>query len=69
MEYFGVGFGVFCGFVTALVLGFVVITARESVLEGFSLRNNIAHYDSKSGKYVQDSLVFLNDSTILIKRK
>lgn len=38
-------------------------------LEKFSLDHGIAHYDSKTAKYTQDSLIMVDDSTIRIKRQ
>lgn len=37
-------------------------------LEKFSLDHGIAHYDSKTAKYTQDSLIAIDDSTFRIRR-
>jgi hypothetical protein len=36
-------------------------------LEKFSLDHGIAHYDSKTAKYTQDSLIRIDDSTIRVR--
>ena len=59
--------GFFSGIVV-VILAFAFLKPEISKLNNFSLAHNIAHYDSKTGEYVQDSLFLKNDSTIIIIR-
>lgn len=59
--------GVSAGF--AATMGFItLISPAATRLEKFSLDHGIAHYNSKTGKYTQDSLIIVDDSTIRIRR-
>lgn len=62
-------FFIVIGFGIMLVVAAVTLIPSDSDLKKFSIDQGIAHYDSKTGDYVQDSLVKINDSTIVIRKK
>jgi hypothetical protein len=59
--------GVWMGCILTIILATCVFEPKVKINE-FSIAHNIAHYNAKTGSYVQDSLVFKNDSTIHIYR-
>lgn len=59
--------GFFVGLIVMIIIGLIVIDPPQKALKKFSLSHGLAHYDSKTGEYVQDSIVKINDSTIKVK--
>lgn len=63
----GLSAGFALGLGVMMIIGLILVDPPQKALKNFSLSHGLAHYDSKTGEYVQDSIVKINDSTFKVK--
>lgn len=58
------------GFLTCAIFSVILLVAvDETRMNNYLLENNLAHYNSKSGMLVKDSLNFRNDTIFIIRKE